>query len=307
MKRFTEGEYRGQTTLMPECLEDYVTDTNPVRVVGVFVDELELFKLGFVRVEPAATGRPSYHPSVLLKLYIYGYLNRIQSSRRLEKEAQRNVELMWLTGRLTPDFKTIANFRKDNGKAIRGVCRQLVVPCQQLGLFSEAMVAIDGSKFKAVNNRDRNFTRAKLQRRMEEIESSINRYLVALDTADLQEPAVAKARTERLQDKIAALKEQMKQLKAIGIQLNESPDKQISLTDPDCRSMKTRGEGIVGYNVQTAVDTKHHLIVAHEVTNVGVDRDQLTNMAEQARAGAGTEQLTVLADRGYPLGTRRCP
>lgn len=299
MKRFIKGECRTQTTLMPESLDDYVSETNPVRVVDVFVDELELFKLGFVRVEPAVTGRPSYHPSVLLKLYIYGYLNRIQSSRRLEKEAQRNVELMWLTGRLTPDFKTIANFRKDHGKAIRGVCRQFVVLCQQLGLFSEAMVAIDGSKFKAVNNRDRNFTSAKLERRMKDIESSINRYLAALDSADLQEPVIAKARTERLQDKITSLKEQMKMLKDIEVKLNATPDKQISLTDPDCRSMKTRGEGIVGYNVQTAVDTKHHLIVAHEVTNVGVDRDQLTNMAEQARAVTGTEQLTVLADRGY--------
>lgn len=299
MKRFIEGECRTQTTLMPESLDDYVSETNPVRVVDVFVDELDLSKLGFVRVEPAVTGRPSYHPSVLLKLYIYGYLNRLQSSRRLEKEAQRNVELMWLTGRLTPDFKTIANFRKDNGKAIRGVCRQFVVLCQQLGFFSEALVAIDGSKFKAVNNRDRNFTSAKLERRMKEIETSINRYLAALDSADLQEPAIAQARTERLQDKIAALKEQMKQLKDIEIQLNEAPDKQISLADPDARSMKTRGEGIVGYNVQTAVDAKHHLIVAHEVTNVGSDRNQLTHMAKQARAAIGTEDLTVVADRGY--------
>ncbi len=299
MKRFIEGACRDQITLMPECLDDYISDTNPVRVVDVFVDELDLFQLGFVRAEPAGTGRPSYHPSVLLKLYIYGYLNRIQSSRRLEKEAQRNVELMWLTGRLSPDFKTIANFRKDNGKAIRGVCRQFVLLCQQLGLFSEALVAIDGSKFKAVNNRDRNFTSAKLERRMQEIEASITRYLAALDSADLQEPVIAKARTERLQDKIAALKEQMKALKDIEAKLNEAADKQISLTDPDCRSMKTRGEGIVGYNVQTAVETKHHLIVAHEVTNVGVDRDQLTNMAEQARVGMGTERLTVLADRGY--------
>ena len=299
MKRFIEGECRAQMTLMPDSLDDYVSESNPVRVVDVFVDELDLFKLGFARAEPAATGRPSYHPSVLLKLYIYGYLNRIQSSRRLEKEAQRNVELMWLTGRLTPDFKTIANFRRNNGKAIRGVCRQFVVLCQQLGLFSEALVAIDGSKFKAVNNRDRNFTSAKLERRMKEIESSINRYLAALDSADLQEPVIAKARTERLQDKVAALKEQMKALKDIEVKLNETPDKQISLTDPDCRSMKSRGEGIVGYNAQTAVDTKHHLIVAHEVTNDGVDRNQLTNMAGQAREGTNTDQLTVLADRGY--------
>lgn len=299
MKRFIEGECRTQTTLLPESIDDYITDTNPVRIVDVFVDELNLVKLGFDGVEPAITGRPAYHPAILLKIYIYGYLNRIQSSRRLEKESQRNVELMWLVGRLTPDFKTIANFRKDNGKAIQSVCRQFVVLCQQLGLFSEALVAIDGSKFKAVNNRDRNFTSAKLQRRMEEIESSINRYLTALDTADRQEPAVAKAKSERLQDKIAALKEQMKALKDIEVELNKTPDKQISLTDPDARSMKTRGTGIVGYNVQTAVDTKHHLIVAHEVTNVGINRDQLTSMAKKARTAMGVQDLTAIADRGY--------
>jgi transposase len=299
MKRFVQGESRTQSTLLPESLDDYVADTNPVRVIDVFVDELDLGRLGFEGVDPAATGRPSYHPAVLLKIYIYGYLNRIQSSRRLEREAQRNVELMWLTGRLMPDFKTIANFRKDNGKAIRGVCRQFVMLCQQLGLFAEALVAIDGSKFKAVNNRDRNFTSAKLQRRMEEIESSINRYLTDLDTADRQEPAVAQARTERLQDKIAALKAQMQALKEIEIRLNETPDKQISLTDPDARSMKTRGTGIVGYNVQTAVDAKHHLIVTHEVTNDGVDRDQLSSMATQAREAMGVHELTAVADRGY--------
>jgi transposase len=299
MKRFIEGECRTQTTLLPESIDDYISDTNPVRIVDVFVDELDLGKLGFEGVEPAITGRPSYHPAILLKIYIYGYLNRIQSSRRLEKEAQRNVELMWLVGRLTPDFKTIANFRKDNGKAVQRVCRQFILLCQQLGLFSEALVAIDGSKFKAVNNRDRNFTSAKLQRRMEEIESSISRYLAALDTADRQEPAIAKAKTERLHDKIAALKEQMKALKDIEVQLNKTPDKQISLTDPDARSMKTRGTGIVGYNVQTAVDTQHHLIVAHEVTNVGIDRDQLTSMAKKARTAMAVQDLTVIADRGY--------
>jgi len=253
MKRFIEGESRTQSTLLPECLDDYIADTNPVRVVDVFVDELNLGKLGFDGVDPAVTGRPGYHPAILLKLYIYGYLNRIQSSRRLEKECQRNVELMWLTGRLMPDFKTIARFRKDNGKAIRNVCRQFIVLCQRLGLFSEALVAIDGSKFKAVNNRDRNFTSAKLHRRMEEIESSINRYLIDLDTADRQEPVIAKIRSERLQDKIAVLKEQMKALKEIEFHLNDTPDKQISLTDPDARSMKTRGTGIVGYNELSGV------------------------------------------------------
>lgn len=299
MKRFIQGEDRTQATMFPELLDDYVAETNPVRVVDVFVDELDLGQLGFDGVDPAETGRPAYHPAALLKIYIYGYLNRIQSSRRLEREAQRNVELMWLTGRLMPDFKTIANFRKDNGKAIRSVCRQFVVLCQQLGLFTEALVAIDGSKFKAVNNRDRNFTSAKLKRRMEEIESSISRYLTALDTADRQEPAIAQARSERLQDKIEALKTQMRALKEVEVKLNETPDKQISLTDPDARSMKTRGNGIVGYNVQTAVDAKHHLIVAHEVTNIGSDRDQLTSMAIQARDAMGTQELTAVADRGY--------
>ncbi|WKL50890.1 IS1182 family transposase [Pseudomonas kielensis] len=299
MKRFIQGEHRGQGTLLPESLDDYVSDTNPVRVVDVFVDELNLVSLGFDGAIPADTGRPAYHPAILLKIYIYGYLNRIQSSRRLEREAQRNVELMWLTGRLMPDFKTIANFRKDNSKAIRGVCRQFVVLCQQLGLFGENLVAIDGSKFKAVNNRDRNFTSAKLKRRMEETESSINRYLTALDAADRQEPTASEPSAVRLEEKIAKLKTQMKELKAIEIQLNESPDKQVSLTDPDARSMMTRGTGIVGYNVQTAVDTQNHLIVAHEVTNFGSDRDQLSSMAKQARDAMASETLAVVADRGY--------
>ena len=302
MKRFVQGEDRGQGILLPELLDDYVTDQNPVRIVDVFVEELNLEQLGFDGLNPASTGRPAYHPSILLKIYIYGYLNRIQSSRRLEREAQRNVELMWLTERLAPDFKTIANFRKDNGKAIRNVCRQFIVLCQQLGLFTDAIVAIDGSKFKAVNNRDRNFTSAKLARRMEEIEASISKYLGALDTADRQEPSVAQAKSARLEEKIAALKAQMQTLKEIEAQLNSTPDKQISLTDPDARSMKTRGTGIVGYNVQTAVDTKHHLIVSHDVVNTGTDRDQLSRMAHQAREGLGTETLTAIADRGYFKG-----
>lgn len=302
MKRFVQGEDRTQGILLPELLDDYVTDQNPVRIVDVFVDELNLEQLGFVGVNPSATGRPAYHPSILLKIYIYGYLNRIQSSRRLEREAQRNVELMWLTERLTPDFKTIANFRKDNGKAIRNVCRQFIVLCQQLGMFADAVVAIDGSKFKAVNNRDRNFTSAKMARRMEEIEASISKYLGALDTADRQEPSVAQAKSVRLEEKIAALRAQMQALKEIETQLNSAPDKQISLTDPDARSMKTRGTGIVGYNVQTAVDTKHHLIVAHDVVNTGTDRDQLSRMAQQARAAMATETLTAIADRGYFKG-----
>jgi transposase len=304
MKRFVEGEDREQVTLLPECLDDYIEAENPVRVIEVFVDELDLGELGFVGVEPVATGRPSYHPAVLLKIYIYGYLNRIQSSRRLEREAQRNVELMWLTGRLRPDFKTIANFRKDNGRAIRKVCRQFVVLCQKLDLFAQAVVAIDGSKFKAVNNRDRNFTKAKVKRRLEQIEESIARYLSQLDTADRHEGAVAEAKAGRLKDKIAILKQQMQGLKAMELRLRDAPDQQVSLADPDARSMATsgRGTGIVGYNVQTAVDAKNHLIVAHEVTNVGNERGQLAMMAGQARAATGITELTVVADRGYFSG-----
>jgi transposase len=285
MKRFIEGEARTQVTLLPECLDDYVAEENPVRVVDVFVDELDLGALGFEGVDPAATGRPAYHPAVLLKIYIYGYLNRIQSSRRLEREAERNVELMWLTGRLAPDFKTIADFRKDNGKAIRSVCRQFVVLCRNLNLFSASIIAIDGSKFKAVNNRDRNFTQGKVKARMQQIEQSIDRYLAAMDSADRATPEVAEAKAERLKEKIETLKKQMQKLKDIEAQLHDSPDQQISLTDPDARSMATsgRGTGTVGYNVQTAVDDKHHLIIAHEVTNVGNDRGQLSNMANLAR------------------------
>ncbi|HEX8477684.1 MAG TPA: IS1182 family transposase, partial [Telluria sp.] len=302
MKRFIEGANRGQSTMLPELLDDYVDEDNQVRVVDIFVDQLDLASLGFESVQPAATGRPAYHPSVLLKLYIYGYLNRIQSSRRLEREAQRNVELMWLTGRLKPDFKTIANFRKDNGKSIRNVCRQFVVLCQQLDLFVDAVVAIDGSKFKAVNSSDRNFTDAKLKRRMEEIESNISRYLAELDSADRQEPSAAKPKRVRLEEKIAALKLQMASLKEIEAKLVDTGETQISLTDPDSRSMMTRGSGIVGYNVQTAVDAKHHFIVEHEVTNIGNDRDQLSAMAKKARTAIGTTELTALADRGYFSG-----
>ena len=299
MKRFIEGADRTQAMLLPECVEDYVGPDNPVRVVEAFVEQLDLRAMGFEGSDPQATGRPAYHPSVLLKIYIYGYLNRIQSSRRLEHETQRNIELMWLAGRLMPDFKTIANFRKDNGRAIRQVCRQFIVLCRQLELFSDAVVAIDGSKFKAVNNRDKNFTSAKMKRRMAAIDESIERYLSSMDTADRAEPEVAALKKGRLQDKIEALKQQMERLKAIDAQMNASPDKQVSLTDPDARSMKNREGGIVGYNVQTAVDAKHHLIVAHEVVTDGVDRDQLARMAEQARQAIGTEELTVVADRGY--------
>jgi len=302
MKRFVEGVDRGQGTLFPERLDDYIGEDNPVRVIDVFVDELDLGGLGFGGVEPLATGRPAYHPSVLLKLYVYGYLNRVQSSRRLEREAGRNVEVMWLTGRLAPDHKTIADFRKDNGRAIRNVCTRFVALCRQLELFADGSVAIDGSKFKAVNTRDKNFTRAKMKRRLEQIEESVERYLHQLDSADRQEPSLARTtKTARLKDKIATLKEEMRRLGKLEARMLAAPDRQISLTDPDARSMATsgRGSGMVGYNVQAAVDTRHHLIVAHEVTNVGTDRAQLSHMAKQTKAALAADRLDVVADRGY--------
>lgn len=308
MKRFVQQEDRSQTTLLPECLDDYVTEDNPVRVVDAFVEGLNLATLGFDGINPAKTGRPSYHPVVLLKLYIYGYLNRIQSSRRLEREAQRNLELMWLTGRLTPDFKTIANFRKDNGQAIRNACKQFIVVCRKLDLLTDSTVAIDGSKFKAVNHRDKNFTQVKLQRRMKDLEANIARYLVEMDTADRQEPELAQLRTTRLKEKIAALKEQMKVMEAVKKELAQAPDGQLSQTDPDARSMKTRGTGVVGYNVQATVETKHHLIIDHEVTNEPSDRAQLTTMATRARDVLKKDAITAIADRGYYNGEelRRC-
>jgi len=299
MKRFIEGEDRNQSTLFPECLEDYIAEDNPVRVIDVFVDELDLGKLGFGRINPKVTGRPAYHPSMLLKLYIYAYLNRVQSSRRIEREAQRNVELMWLTERLSPDHKTISDFRKDNNKAVRGVCREFVVLCRRLNLFAQALVVIDGSKFKAVNNRDKNFTRAKMKRRLAQVEASLDGYFEQLEQADREESSIADVKTVNLKDKIATLKQEMARLNALEVQRQAAPDKQVSLTDPDARSMKSRGNGIVGYNVQTAVDAKHHLIVAHEVTNQGSDRSQLSPMATQAREAMETEDLTVIADAGY--------
>jgi len=304
MKRFVEGEDRRQGVLLPEYLDDFVAEENQARVIEAFVDELDLQALGFEGVVPEATGRPAYHPATMLKIYVYGYINQIQSSRRLERETARNVEMMWLTGRLTPDFKTIADFRKDNGAAIRSACREFVALCRGLNLFTQAIVAIDGSRFKACNSRDRSFSRGSIERRMEQVEASIERYLSALETADRQDGEVAEAKSARLKDKIASLRERMRNLKALEVAVHAAPDKQISLTDPDARSMATSGKdtGMVGYNVQAVVDAQHHLIVAHEVTNIGNDRSQLSTMARQAQEATGVSDLTAIADRGYFKG-----
>jgi len=316
MKRFIEGENRFQSTLFPESLEDYIADDNPVRVIDAFVNGLDLKQLGFDRAEPSETGRPGYEPAVMLKIYVYGYLNRLTTTRVLEQETHRNVDLIWLTGRLMPDHKTIGEFRRNNRKAVRRVCAEFVGICRELKLFEQVIVAIDGSKFKAVNSRDKNFTRKSIKRRMKRLQEHIDRYLTILDEADKREPEEHKYTAEELAEKIASMKQQMGRLQVIEEQVQAHPDKQVSLTDPDARSMAKAGGGsTVGYNVQTAVDSDNHLIVAHEVTNATTDRSQLAGMAEQAKAalseetvaeateeGAARDELTVVADAGYYKG-----
>ena len=316
MKRFIEGENRFQSTLFPESLEDYIADDNPVRVIDAFVDRLDLKQLGFERAQPSATGRPAYEPAMMLKIYVYGYLNRLNTTRVLEQETHRNVDLIWLTGRLMPDHKTIGEFRRKNRKAIRRVCAEFVGICRRLKLFESVIVAIDGSKFKAVNSRDKNFTRKSIKRRMKRLQEHIDRYLTILDEADKRVPEDHKYTAEELAEKIASMKQQMGRLQVIEEQVQAHPDKQVSLTDPDARSMAKAGGGSqVGYNVQTAVDSENHLIVAHEVTNATTDRKQLVSMATKARAALGEEtatetieegepqeELTVVADAGYYKG-----
>jgi transposase len=304
VSRFIEEADRSQGALLPATIDEYVSDENPVRAIDAFVGALDIRGLGFQGAEPKGTGRPGYHPATMLKIYVYGYLNRIQSSRRLEQEARRNLELMWLVGRLAPDFKTIADFRRDNGTAIRQVCTRFVRLCRQIGLFEHALVAIDGSKFKAVNNRDKNFTIRKLEARKQQLEASVERYLAELDRADRNPELLSDERSERLKERIAKLRAHMTALNEIEEKLAASPDEQVSLTDPDARSMATsgRGTGTVGYNVQASVDTTNHLIVAHEVTNVGHDRTQLAAMAQKAQDAMASGALTVLADRGYYKG-----
>ena len=303
MKRFIEGENRFQSTLFPESLEDYIAKDNSIRIVDAFIDTLNLKQLGFEGAEPSATGRPAYQPATMLKIYVYGYLNRIQSSRRLERESHRNVELIWLTGRLMPDFKTIADFRRDNRQAIRRVCMEFVGVCRELKLFSATLVAIDGSKFKAVNSRDKNFTKKSVKRRLQRTQANIDRYLAKLDAVDKEEPEIREVTAQELQQKIASMQAKMEQLQGVEAEVEAHPDKQVSLTDPDARSMMKAGGGSsVGYNVQTAVDSKHHLIAAHEVTNAPTDRSQLASMADQAKSALGAEDLTVIADPGYYKG-----
>ncbi len=307
MKRFIEGADRCQPTLLPECLDDYVEEDNPVRAVDAIVGMLDLAALGF-SVEPEATGRPGYHPGLMLRIYLYGYLNQIQSSRRLERECGRNLELIWLTGRLKPDFKTIADFRKDNGPAIRKVCQQFVALCRDMRLLDSSVVAIDGSRFKAVNAKAKNFTREKLRRKLGEIDAAIKRYLAELDRADEVQSktgmALPEARIERATRKLAHLRKEADRLRTVEERMDSTGETQVSLSDPDARSMATtaRMPRVVGYNVQTAVEAEHHLIVAHEVTMHGYDRDALSMMGVAAREAMSADQIEAIADKGYYKG-----
>jgi transposase len=299
MSGFIEGTCRTQATLFPERLDDYLTEENDIRVIDAFIDSLVLSDIGFKTV-PADTGRPGYHPSTMLKLFVYGYLNRIQSTRRLEREAGRNVELMWLLERLVPDFKTIADFRRDNGKGIKNTCREFIGLCRQMNMFTDVVVAIDGSKFKAVNSKENNYTPKKLRFHIARVEKHIDEYLKQLDDADQAEERVTDETP--VKDKIAWLQKRHSELKALEEEVNNHPEKQLSTVDPDSRLMKTRGmTRAVCYNVQTAVDTRHHLIVAHEVTNKP-DRGQLCQVAKAVQVALGTKAVTVIADAGYYSG-----
>lgn len=298
---FISGTNRQEVLLFPAAIDDYITAENPVRFIDAFISSLDLAELGFTRARPAATGRPAYHPADMLKLYVYGYLNRVRSSRLLERETGRNVEVMWLTGKLTPDFKTIADFRKDNLAAIKAVCREFTLLCKKLELFGGELVAIDGSKFKAVNNRKRNFSQKRLERAIAAIDEKIRCYLTTLDEQDNQEVKVtAKLTADQLHEKIAVLKERKAKYKGLSTELKQSGEKQVSLTDPDARSMVTHfGVTDVCYNVQTAVDSKHKLIVEHEVTNNPTDHEQLAKMAVRTKETLEVKEMKVIADMGY--------
>ena len=307
MARFIEGLDRSQTSILPACIDDYVGSDNAVRAIDAFVGMLNLGTLGF-QIMPEVTGRPGYHPATMLKIYLYGYLNQVQSSRRLERECARNLELIWLTGQLKPDFKTIADFRRDNGVAIRKVCQQFVALCRDIDLLDASIVAIDGSKFKAVNSKAKSFTREKLRRRLGEIDEAISRYLGELDRADevLDKTGMVmpEARISRVNKKLTHFKKEADNLRTIERRMDATGETQVSLSDPDCRAMATTSKQprVVGYNVQSVVETKHHLIVAHEVTNHGYDRDALSMMARAAKDVMARETIEAVADKGYYSG-----
>ena len=302
--RHIQGSDRGQTLLLPASVEDYVGADNPARAIEAFVDGFDLIKAGFVRATAKETGRPGYHPGDLLKLYLYGYLNRVRSSRRLEAECHRNLEVIWLLRGLRPDFKTIADFRRENAPAFKAAFRHFVVLCRKLDLFGRELLAIDGTRLKAVNNPDRNFTREKLKTMLANADARLAEYLAELTKADDQDagPAVGTAPTRNLAEKIAALQKRRGEYAAIAAELERTGESQVSLTDPDSRAMATYPKVGVGYNAQVAVDAKHKLIVEQEVTNLGSDLGQLAPTAIPAKEALGVDSIQATADRGYYKG-----
>src|SRR3954462_11345883 len=293
------GHDRSQLLLLPEAVDDYVGADNPVRFIEAFVDGLDLAALGFIGTVPKATGRPGYAPADLLKLYIYGYLNRTRSSRRLEAETHRNIEVIWLLRHLKPDFKTIADFRRINHKVFRPVFRQFVLLCKQLDLFGREVLAVDGTRIKAVNNKDRNFTRASLAEFIRLADKKLDDYLQRLDQSDATEQSAGGARVANLAEKIAAVRGRRERCMAMLAELDRTGENQISLTDPDSRAMAAHTRVAVGYNVQVAVDTKHKLIVDQQVTHQVVDMGLLTQTAEPAKEVLGAETIAAVADKGY--------
>ena len=303
---YISGEGRGQATLFPASLDEYISADNPVRFIDGFVSGLNLRELKFVRAEAAATGRPGYEPGDLLRLYIYGYLNRVRSSRRLESEANRNVEVMWLLHKLTPDFKTIADFRAHNPQPLTAVCKQFVALCRELELFGGELVAVDGSKFRASNSRNRVFTAHDLRKRLERLEQKIREYLAELDQNDRAEESAAwspRLSPEEMREKLTKLQQRRDRYQALEKKLEQQEATQVALTDPDARLMHQSsaqgGGSVVAYNVQSVVDAKHKLIVAYDVTSDGSDQQQLARMAVQAKQALGVEHLEVVADQGF--------
>jgi transposase len=300
--RYIEGHCRTPRLLLPDLLDDDVTDENPVRFIDAYVESLDLMSLGFARVQAACTGRPAYDPRDLLKLYIYGYLNRIRSSPRLERETHRHVELIWLLRKLRPDFKTIADFRKHHTKALQALFREFVLLCKQLELFGAELLAIDGSKFKAANNKHKNFTKAKLEKALKDIDEQVEQYLRDLDAADREESSVHQPTSEELQKKLENLQERQKRCRGLVEEITASGETQLSLTDPDSRSMPKSPKVDMGYNVEIAVDSQHKLIVAQDVTTAVTDDDQLSPLAIRAKETLGVERMRAVADRGYSHG-----
>jgi len=300
--RYIEGPPREQKLLFPESIDEYISADNPVWFIDAFVDKLDLAAAGFERTSLAATGRPPYAPGDLLKLYIYGYLNRVRSSRKLEQECQRNVEVMWLLRKLKPDHKTIADFRKDNRQTFKEVFKAFCLLCRELDLFGGELVAIDGSKFKAVNSSQRNFTKAKVQKYLQALEERIEGYLQELDERDAQEPVSEQLTPDQLQAKIKQLQARQEKYQGYLSQMEEQGDSQLSLTDPDSRSMPKSPKAPVAYNVQTAIDSKHHLIVAQDVSNEVTDRNRLSAMAVEAKTTLDVDTCRVVADMGYSHG-----